>query len=158
MRFLNKIESGFGERLYDAGNMDILEMNALISVGPMSRQKNMIQMISKNVVRPEISEQNIERIFKPWFRFSVLKILHEKLIEIGYKIAKIIESQDFYTFPENIKGFILKRNSFLKTVNKQIQKVLDIASIINRLEFKVFYDICEYETYDIFLKVLLAHK
>lgn len=60
--------------------------------------------------------------------------------------------------PDNIKKFGLVRRSFLKVVNKQIEKIVGISNIIQKIKFKEKYDICDPYTYETFLKILVAEK
>lgn len=93
------------------------------------------------MIKPEITEKNFDKIFNPQFRFPVLKTLHEKLIEMEYKNLKSLDAPEFVSLPENVKKFIEDRTIFLKAVNKQLDKIMGIATIISRLQFYKKYDV-----------------
>lgn len=60
-------------------------------------------------------------------------MLSEKLIEMGYKSTRMLDSPEFGMLPENLQKFIQSRSIFLKVVNKQVDKIIGIADIIARL-------------------------
>lgn len=80
---------------------------------------------------------------------------------MSYKNTKILDNtNEVKRYPENFRRFIQVRNSFLKVVNKNLDKVLGIANVVFRIQVEKdkTFDISNYETYQTFLKILLAQK
>lgn len=75
-----------------------------------------------------------------------------------YKNLRSLDAPEFVSLPENVKKFIQGRTIFLKAVNKQLDNIMAIATIISKLQFYKKYDVFRFETLDTFLKILLAEK
>lgn len=75
-----------------------------------------------------------------------------------YKNLRSLDAPEFVSLPENVKKFIQGRTIFLKAVNKQLDNIMAIATIISKLQFYNKYDVFRFETLDTFLKILLAEK
>ena len=61
-------------------------------INDSSKELQLIESIQSNLIRGDLSGQNIDRLFLPQLRLQAMKGLRENIVELSYKLTKLVNS------------------------------------------------------------------